>query len=216
MKKRFIAFAGLLLASFMLIGCGKKVNVEKLSKAIDKDITLLEETKEGISFNIVAEDIAKEDIKSIVEKVYQQSFQEKWGANTISFNILKDGTEDNVGFYKDGLISKVIISKEGKYANVWTYDKKPSVPDTMNETVYAVNDAVNQDGVLSVKLNIAEKDLSKVTGQINYLSKAVKELNKDKEIKEVIFDVNPNEDTGLGFSSEFNDILAQKETIRFE
>lgn len=215
MKKRLVVLSIFLITVFLFVGCSKKVKVDKLSKLINKEVVVVSEDKENLSLNIIG-DITSDEIKPIIEKIYQTSLMNKWKAETISINIIKDETSEDIGFYKDGLMSKIIIEKEKRFANVWTYDKKPSVPNTMNETLYSVNDAVVENGVLSVKLNIAEKDLSKVSQQINFLSSELKELNSDKEINEIIFEVNPNEESGFKFSTEYSDILSQKETIRLE
>lgn len=206
----------------ILIKPTKEENETILNK--DSFLGLSETEYEVLSFNEdkmedklevnIKGDLLKEEVIDFTKNLDEKNKISGWNKNNVIVNIFSLDTTNSEakGFYTNGLIYKIVLDSEKKKSNISEYVSIPNIDKTdVLEPSKKVNFNVNDGNiVIGLDMNISnfEKDLTSIMQQIKTFVILFKDMNKDKEIKSIEINLNPNNDKKkYNFNTNYENIL---------
>ena len=219
-NKIILSVGGILLIAILLgvigFNVGKKdvkINEETIQKVVgDSIVEIKEEDDTTLSLNIVGE-FTEETIKDLYELGANLSKDKIF----VKFYQNQDSVKNEDKFFTEGLNAEVELNYLINAAKVGTFKKLPEVEKAKVIAEYNGEEINFKNGVVNINLNMALKEETSLeaVAQSKTFMEMFRDLNKDKDISSVQMNINPNDDNGYSYSSEFENVVKEIKTIHY-
>ncbi|NLZ35687.1 MAG: hypothetical protein GX889_12475 [Clostridiales bacterium] len=220
-NKIILSIGGVLLIAILLgvIGynVGKKdvkVNEETIQKVIGEEyvVEIKGEDESTLNLNIVGE-----PTEEIINDLYELGANLAKDKIFVKFYQNQDSVKDEDKFFTEGLNAEVELNYLINAAKVGTFKKLPEVEKAKVIAEYNGEEINFKNGVVNINLNMALKEETSLeaVAQSKTFMEMFRDLNKDKDISSVQMNINPNDDNGYSYSSEFENVVKEIKTIHY-
>ena len=195
-----------------------KINPEKLNGLIkaEYNTSITSETDKKLGLNVTG-NLSDKDKDSLIKELFNAG--KNWNKETVEVNFFnsKEEVKPVDKFYVEGLQNQTILDYKTNVAKVGSFETLPKIDKAKTLSDYNKGNVSYKDGNLTIGLDMAVKDETiDVVSQAKAFIIMFRDVNKDKDISNVLLEINHNsKEKGYSYSTEYENILKNIKMITF-